>query len=611
MKLSKFLQIFAGITGDLRWKIILPVPILVMVSIAIIWFFVPRMMAQNAINETIQIGQQFVEQFKIIRGYYTKNIVKKVVANGAMTPAIDHRDNPDAIPLPATFIHDVSALLQETDTQINLYSAFPFPNRANRQLDEFQRQAWEFLSDNPAETFSRQEEHDGQQIVRVAVADIMVAQGCVNCHNSRADTPKSDWQLGDVRGVLEVATTIDTQLAYGQAISNKLIGGAVIFGLLLVLITVLTARGVTGPLNGMTRAMKKLADGELDVEIPAQDRIDQIGDISNAVQIFKENAVQKKIIDEKMNLEQSEKAEENARTSRLTTDFATSIGTIVETLSSSSTELNNTAQSLAATAEETNNQAATVAVTSEQATTNVQSAAAATEEMSRSVAEINHQVASASTAATKAVEEVNKTSTEVENLAKTAEKIGEVVAMISDIADQTNLLALNATIESARAGEAGKGFAVVASEVKSLAGQTVRATEEITRNIEEIQNATHQAAISMGGVGKIIREVEETSANIAAAMDEQGSATQEIAQNVQNAASGTQEVTSNISGVTQASEETSANSSRVMEAAADLSEQSETLKSEVDAFLVNLQNEAGKERARQDPNSEEDGQRTA
>ncbi len=365
-----------------------------------------------------------------------------------------------------------------------------------------------------------------------------------------------------------------------------LLGIAIVAG---AAIAFFTSRSIAAPLVNMTIAMRKIADGDLETQIPARKRKDEIGKMSDAVDIFKQNAIRNRELEAEQE-KQKQRSEEEKRTMmhELADDFDASVGGIIETVSAASTELNATAQAMSSIADETSSQSAAVAAASEEAATNVQTVAAASEEMSNSIAEINQQVNQASSAAKQAVSEVEKTGSQMQALAATADKINDVIGMISDIAEQTNLLALNATIESARAGEAGKGFAVVASEVKGLAGQTAKATEDIVAQVNEIQAATKQAVVSMADIAEVIRQVDETSTAIAAAMEEQGLATQEISRNVQEAASGTEEVTRNITGVSQASQEAGAASGEVMSAADELSRQSEKLKSEIGKFISQI-----------------------
>ena len=212
---------------SLEWQLIAPIPVIVILAMALIWFIVPDVVAKNSTNDAIRDSVQIAEQFKTIRAYYTNNVVSKVVKSGTLKPGIDHKNDSSIVPLPATMIHDLSELLSKKDTTVNLYSRYPFPNRKDRKLDNFQQEAWEYLNANPAATFSRNESRDGRQFVRVAIADTMVAQACVNCHNSDQASPKTDWKVGDVRGILEVNSVIDNQLAAGASLNRSIIIGAV------------------------------------------------------------------------------------------------------------------------------------------------------------------------------------------------------------------------------------------------------------------------------------------------------------------------------------------------------------------------------------------------
>ena len=365
-----------------------------------------------------------------------------------------------------------------------------------------------------------------------------------------------------------------------------LLAVGVVFG---VVVALLTLRSIAPPINAMTEAMRRLAEGELETEVPGQNRGDEIGDMSGAVQVFKDNAIRNKELEASQE-EQKRRMEEEKRAAmnELADDFDASVGGIVDSLSQAASQMQSTAQSMASVSEETSNQAVAVSSASEEASANVQTVASSAEELTSSIGEINERVSEASSESKKAVAEVARTTEQMGALAQTAEKIGEVINMISGIAEQTNLLALNATIESARAGEAGKGFAVVANEVKALATQTAQATDDISSQIKEIQSATTEAVTSMTDVRAVIDGLEQISGNIAAAMEEQGAVTQEIARSVQEAATGTQEVTQNISGVTQASQETGSASSQVMAQAGALSEQAASLKNEVGNFVAQV-----------------------
>ena len=543
------------LTKSIAWKLILPVPIALVFALVGIWIFLPQQIAANVRADAVRSGQQIANQFKVIRGYYTTNVIKKAKATGGLKPSVNHKTEEGSIPLPATLIHDLSDELKEEDTSINLYSQYPFQIRSDRRLDDFQTEAWEFLNANPDQAFVRQETRGGQEVMRVAVADRMVAQGCVDCHNTIAGSPKTDWKIGDVRGVLEVGTVIESQLAAGASLSNNLLVVATLGGLVLMFVSLVGARSVSRPLASMTDAMKRLADGQLEVEIPAQDRTDEVGSMAHALQVFKDNSAEMESL--RLGREAESRKAQDALVEQmrsLTGDLEQRVDKAVADIAQKTAAMHELSADMTASVEQVNQDSTTVAAAAEEATVNVQTVASAADEMAGTIQEISRQVAQSTSITTTAVEQAEHTNETVQGLAQAASKIGEVIDLISDIAEQTNLLALNATIEAARAGEAGKGFAVVASEVKNLATQTAKATEDIGQQIGSMQEVTKEAVTAIERIRETIQQIDSIAAAISTSVEEQGGTTREIARSVQEAATGNQEVTTRINQVSSAAD---------------------------------------------------------
>jgi methyl-accepting chemotaxis protein len=372
---------------------------------------------------------------------------------------------------------------------------------------------------------------------------------------------------------------------FGIQTTEIVLMGMAVFAVVL-LVAWLINRDITGPLGRLSWVMEGVADGHWDMQIPDADRKDEVGRMARALSVFKDNA--REVAQLKAEGEEAAAhVEEEKREARhqLADSFKTTVGGIVDTLTDASRKMETAVKAMTSLAHRTNDQAIAVASASDEASTNVQSMASAAEELSASVNAIRSQVASSAEIAGKAVVESQQTNEMVGEMAAAAEKIGRVVELINDIAAQTSLLALNATIEAARAGEAGKGFAVVANEVKTLSHQTAKATEEIASQILSMQTVTDDAVGAIRSIGSTIGELEGIASSITVAVEEQGAATQGIAQNAQQAADGSSEVSRNIAGVTTTVEDTNQAANLVLEVAADLSRQVEILHHEVDDFL--------------------------
>ncbi|NLS70885.1 methyl-accepting chemotaxis protein [Bradyrhizobium brasilense] len=351
---------------------------------------------------------------------------------------------------------------------------------------------------------------------------------------------------------------------------------------------VMVRRRILNPIAALTGRMSRLAAGEVAETIPGAARKDEIGAMAAAVQVFKDNKIEADRLAAEKEAENDVKMRRARVLDDLTRAFEAKVTELVGGLSAASSVMEDTAQSMSATAAATNRQAAIVAAASDQTSTNVQTVASATEELTSSISEIARQVATSTEIAARAVDHARRTGDTARSLAEGAQKIGDVVTLIQSIAAQTNLLALNATIEAARAGEAGRGFAVVASEVKSLAGQTAKATTEISEQITAIQTASDETVTAIRSVIDVITEIDQIGTAIAAAIEEQGSATKEISRSVQEAARGTQEVNSNISGVQRAADDTGGAANQVLGAAEQLSTQSKDLAGQVNRFLSDV-----------------------
>jgi len=356
------------------------------------------------------------------------------------------------------------------------------------------------------------------------------------------------------------------------------------------LIAFFIARGIARPLNGMTGAMAKLADGNFDVVLPGLGQSDEIGQMAAAVEGFKLKAVERARLESERRSEEDRTAaaRRKADMQKLADEFEAAVGEIVGTVSTASTELEAAATTLTKTAETTQKLSTSVASASTEASTSVQTVASATEEMASSIGEIGRQVQESSRIAGLAVDQARRTDDRITKLAQAASRIGDVTELITSIAEQTNLLALNATIEAARAGEAGKGFAVVAQEVKALAAQTAKATSEISGQIGEMQSATQESVAAIKEIGGTIGRISEISASIAVAVDEQGTATHEITRNVQQAAAGTTQVATSITNVNRGAAETGSASAQVLSSAQELANEGNRLKLEMDKFLATV-----------------------
>jgi methyl-accepting chemotaxis protein len=399
--------------------------------------------------------------------------------------------------------------------------------------------------------------------------------------------PKLATALGVAEVALEIAKTHAAEQRAGATWRLFVELGLLAFALAMAIALMLVVtRRITKPLDMIQNGMRKLAGGDVTVDVPYAARKDEIGALAGAMQAFKDSLIDAdRLRAEQREIETRAASLRAGEMQRLANEFQTTVGNIVDAVSAKSGELESAAGMLSRTAESTQSLSGSAASASQEASSNVQSVASAAEEMSASVDEIAQRVQESSNIAAEAVRQAQKTDARIAELSAAASRIGDVVKLITAIAEQTNLLALNATIEAARAGEAGRGFAVVASEVKALATQTAKATDEIGTQISAMQVATNDSVGAIKEIGSTIGRISEIAESIAASVQEQGSATQEISRNVQHAASGTAQVVTNINDVNRGASETGTASAQVLASAQFLASESGRLKSEVEKFV--------------------------
>jgi methyl-accepting chemotaxis protein len=389
-----------------------------------------------------------------------------------------------------------------------------------------------------------------------------------------------------------------TREAIAEAVAARvvLLAGVAVAVAISLLIVVVTSRAIGRPIVLLTATMAAMAADDLDREIPALGRRDEIGAMAAAVDVFRRNGLKSHALAIEREKEQAARQRRQAAMDRHTADFGTVISGVMGSLASSADGMRQAAAAMAEATTGVQRQASETAQNAAVASRDLTSVAEAIEQLSSSDDEISRQVSAAVAVAREAVQRAEASQAKMRGLADATERIGAVVSLISDIAGQTNLLALNATIEAARAGEAGRGFAVVAGEVKSLATQTASATADIGGHIAAVRGATEESMTAVADVGRIIGRMDEVAAAIAAAVEQQTTTTRTIASSVHTVSSTTDQTAHAMEEVAGVADRAGGVSQEVQEAAATIGLEAEKLRAQVDHFLSAVRDDIGEQR---------------
>lgn len=557
------------LANSIAWKVMLPIITFFALVLFALIAIVPQNLEQRLLQDVEASARNSVDQLKSLRHYYTQNIVQAVVSDTDISASTKHEGINGVIPVPATFLHDISGVMSSADTQYELYSPYPFKQRQGRSLDAFAQRAWDALNKQSDATYIEHSKQNGRDIVRVGVADTLNAQACVACHNAHPDSPKTDWQLGDVRGVLEVSVDVSEQFSSNQRFTAALIAVLIVLlGAVLVVIRLSFYKFIQNRVRRINRAVDRVVEGDLSHELDCGASSDELAQVMRSL-----NRVTRSYR-ETIELIGGAASKLKGRAAQLgdvvasATSGATKQALLSAHTQSAMTQMLDTVDLVSAAADEANLAAGHTQTVSDQGRDVVAGSVTVIERMSTQ-AENSAEI--------------------IEKLQLSVERIGTVSSVIGSIAEQTNLLALNAAIEAARAGAHGRGFAVVADEVRALANKTMQSTEEINEIIAVLQTTTEAMVSSMAltneQAGAAVLQIQDTQRALAS-IGEQIAQINEVNARIKVS---TDEQTATAAGVNESIHQIASISESVEQGAEQIASNAEDLDQLAQAMLVRCQ----------------------
>jgi methyl-accepting chemotaxis protein len=540
-------------------KLLFPLLAMSALVVAVCLINLQRAKERNVEATGRKAATAIVDQVATLRQFYSNEVITRAKKAG-LKVGWNFAAEEGMLPVPATMVKVLGERISTTapGTTIRLYSRLPFPHRAaSEKYDAFELEALAALEKQPTRPVSRLEVVGGRRSMRYVVADVM-AQSCVDCHNSHPQSPRRDWKVGDVRGAIEVVVPVD-EVDSAMFAGALEVSGLVAGGLLLVCLLVLfvARRSLIRPVQAVRDATSKLGEGDLSARVQV-DTEDEVGSLAAAF----------------------DRAAENMKNAVRTIDQNAT------ELAGASDQLASVSKQLGSTAADNAQKATTASSGSAQINSSMQTLASSAEEMRTNIQEIANNGTAATTMAKEAVDLLAVSAQMMGRLDTSSAEIGEVVALIGRIAAQTNLLALNATIESARAGEAGKGFGVVAHEVKELARQSAEATGRIRGQVTAIQTDVADVVQGMNKVSEIVGKVHECQRGIAEAVEAQAAATREIGVHLTRTSHSSNQIGESIASAAEGAKSAAAGASQALAAAEGLRRMAEALRGAVSRFKL-------------------------